>query len=68
MDIKNYLNLMEKEKEIFYSARAVDNVLILDSQSLSILKANGITVEDMINFLDIKNDNIHRGSIFYRHA
>ena len=68
MDIKNYLNLMEKEKEIFYSARAVDNVLILDSQSLSILKANGITVEDMINFLDIKNDNIHRGSIFYRYA
>ena len=68
MDIKNYLNLMEKEKEIFYSARAVDNVLILDSQSLSILKANGITIEDMINFLDIKNDNIHRGSIFYRYA
>ena len=66
MDIKNYLNLMEKEKEIFYSARAVDNVLILDSQSLSILKANGITVEDMINFLDI---NIHGGgSIFYRFA
>ena len=66
MDIKNYLNLMEKEKEIFYSTRAVDNVLILDSQSLSILKANGITVEDMINFLDI---NIHGGSnIFYRFA
>lgn len=67
MDIKNYLNLMEKEKEIFYSARAVDNVLILDSQSLSILKANGITIEDMINFLDI--NSIHGGrSIFYRYA
>lgn len=63
MDIKNYLNLMEKEKEIFYSARAVDNVLILDSQSLSILKANGITVKDMINFLDI----IQGGNIFHRY-
>lgn len=55
MDLKRFNNLKEHKDRIRDEIRVIDNVLILDSQSVNIFKANNISLNDISNLLSVKS-------------
>lgn len=55
MDLKRFENLRDAKDKIRDEIRALDNVLILDSEIVNIFKANNISLEDISKLLSIKS-------------
>lgn len=55
MDLKRFEKLKEFKETLRDDIRAIDNILILDTEILNIFKANNISMEDISRLLNIKS-------------